>query len=436
MLFLFDLLLTDCYRPLCNQVAYIYKYLCKKIKAMNQFANILICACASVALMAGCRSNNSDDELKHHHHHNHNHEAHAHSHEGHNHDHEEGKAAEASAEEHAGGEIVLAPEMAERFGVTVETVSAAPLASTVRATGTVLDAADGIGVVVAPVAGTVHFSSGILPGANVRAGAVVATVNAQAVAGGDSNAAAKAALDAAKRELDRLEPLHADRLVTDDVYNAARATYESARAAYSSRAAGGRAVAPVGGTLTSLDVAQGQYVEAGAPIASISSARHLVLQVDVPERLRGRLAEVNGVNVRVPGSEQVVALNARRVATAPSVKASMPGYVPVYFEFSNDGTLAPGVAVDAWLTSAGEGTPVISVPRSSVSEQQGGYFVYVRLDEDCYDKLPVRLGASDGMRVVVTEGLHGGETVVTAGVTAVRLAENSGVIPEGHSHNH
>lgn len=195
-------------------------------------------------------------------------------------------------------------------------------------------------------------------------------------------------------------------------------------------------MAPVGGTLTSLDVAQGQYVEAGAPIASISSARHLVLQVDVPERLRGRLAEVNGVNVRVPGSEQVVALNARRVATAPSVKASMPGYVPVYFEFSNDGTLAPGVAVDAWLTSAGEGTPVISVPRSSVSEQQGGYFVYVRLDEDCYDKLPVRLGASDGMRVVVTEGLHGGETVVTAGVTAVRLAENSGVIPEGHSHNH
>lgn len=49
----------------------------------------------------------------------------------------------------------------------------------------------------------------------------MATVNAQAVAGGDSNAAAKAALDAAKRELDRLEPLHADRLVTDDVYNAA-----------------------------------------------------------------------------------------------------------------------------------------------------------------------------------------------------------------------
>lgn len=47
---------------------------------------------------------------------------------------------------------MLAPEMAERFGVTVETVSAAPLASTVRATGTVLDAADGIGVVVAPVA--------------------------------------------------------------------------------------------------------------------------------------------------------------------------------------------------------------------------------------------------------------------------------------------
>lgn len=395
---------------------------------MNRIIAIL--ACAPLLLGACHRHDAADDELKHHHHH-HNHEA-GHKH-GHDEDHD-AEAEEAKGADH--GEIVLHPDMAERFGVRVDTLAPAPMVSSLRATGVVLDAADGSAVVVAPVAGTVRFAPGIVAGAQLRAGATVATVNAAATAGGDSNAAARAALDAARRELERLEPLHKERLVTDDVYNAARAAYETARAAYSTRADGGRAATPIAGTITSLNVAQGQYVGVGEPIATVSAARRLVLRVDVPERLRGRLGGVDGVNVRVPGSEQVVELKGRRVASAPVVAASMPGYVPVYYEFDNDGTLAPGQSVDAWLTAASSAAPVLSVPRTAVSEQQGRYYVYVRLDEDCYMKLPVELGESDGLRVAIRSGLKGGEAVVTEGATTVRLAETSGVVPEGHSHNH
>lgn len=399
---------------------------------MKHHACILLCA---AALLTACHSHNAaDDELRHHHHH-HSHEGHNHKgHEGHNHGTEAEKAA--TEEKHADGEIVLAAAMAERFGVAAEKIVPAPMKSTVRATGVVLDAADGSAVVAAPTAGIVRIAAGIMPGARLSAGQTVAVVNASGVAGGDTNAAAKAALDAARRELERLEPLHAERLVTDDVYNAARANYEGARAAYSNRAEGGRATSPIGGTIVSLDVKQGQYVDAGTPIATVSASRRLVLRVDVPERLRRDIGGVDGVNVRVPGTEDVVALNARRVTSAPAAPASMPGYVPVYFEVENDGALAPGVTVDAWLTSAGGDAPVLSVPRAAVAEQQGRHFVYVRIDDDCYMKLPVTLGASDGVRVRIKSGLNGGENVVTSGVTAVRLAETSGVVPEGHSHNH
>lgn len=397
---------------------------------MKHIATIILC---SSALLMACRGGNDDAELGHHHH-NHSHEAgHSHSHEGHTHAGEEAVEAPGGHDE---GEIVLMPDMARRFGVEVDTLAAAPMVSSVRATGVVLDAADGSAVVSAPAAGIVRFAKGISPGAVVRAGSTVAMLDTRGVAGGDANAAANAALDAARREYERLEPLHADRLVTDDVYNAARAAYESARAAYSSSAAGGRVAAPITGTLTSLSVAQGQYVEAGAPIAVMSAATRLLLRVDVPERLRSRIAAADGVNIRVPGSEEIVTLAARRVASAPAVSASMPGYVPVYFEFDNDGSVAPGSALDAWLTSAGSGEAVLSVPRTAIAEQQGGYFVYVRTGDETYEKLPVRLGASDGMRVVIASGLKGGERVVTRGVTAVRLAETSGVVPEGHSHNH
>ncbi|MDE6486566.1 MAG: efflux RND transporter periplasmic adaptor subunit [Muribaculaceae bacterium] len=391
---------------------------------MKHIADIMLGA--SLLLLTSCHSHSSaDDELRHHHHH------HNHAHAGH--------AAENhtdDSEKTDGDEIVLAPEMAGRFGVATDTVRPAPMAVTIRATGTVLDAPGGSAVVSAPAAGMVRFAAGVAPGARLRAGALVATIDSRGVVGGDAGAAAKAALDAAQRELARLEPLHAERLVTDDVYNAALAACESARAAYSSRADGGRAATPIAGTIISVDVAQGQYVEAGAPLAAVSAAERLVLRVDVAERMRSRLAAVDGVNVRVPGTEQVVALKGRRVVSGPAVSASMPGYVPVYFEFDNDGTIAPGAVVDAWLTEAGSGAPVISLPRTAIAEQQGSHFVYVRLDEDCYRKLPVRLGASDGVRVVVVSGLQGGENVVTSGVTAVRLAETSGVVPEGHSHNH
>ena len=390
----------------------------------------IIFLCGAVMLGSCHKHNAADDELRHHHH---NHaESHKHSHEGHVHG-EESEEAEAKPDD---GEIVLSPAMAERFGVATDTIQAAPMAATIRATGVVLNTADGAAVVAAPAAGTLRIARGIMPGVKVAAGSVIASVNAQGVAGGDTNAAAKAALDAAKRELDRLEPLHAERLVTDDVYNAARAAYESARAAYSTRAEGGRAVSPIAGVITSLDAVQGQYVDAGQAIATVSASQRLQLRVDVPERRRSALAQVDGVNVRVPGSEAVVALKARRVAASNAMAASMPGYVPVYFEVDNDGTLAPGATVDAWLTAEAKGEPVISLPRTAVSEQQGRYYVYVRLDEDCYRKLPVTLGASDGVRVAVTSGLKGGEAVVTEGVSEVRLAETAGVVPEGHSHNH
>lgn len=378
-------------------------------------------AVTALALGACHKHDAADDELKHHHHHHHGPEAAAHSGEG---------------EEHEDGEIVLEPEMAERFGVRVDTLRPAPMTATLRATGVVQEAADGQAVVVAPVAGTVRFAKGIVPGAELRAGAVVATIDAAATAGGDSNAAARAQLEAARSELERLEPLHRDRLVTDDVYNAAVAAYRTASAAYSTRADGGRATSPIAGSITGLSVAQGQYVGVGEPIATVSAARSLVLRVDVPERMRGRLGGVDGVNVRVPGSERVVALKGHRVASPATVAASMPGYVPVYYEFDNDGMLAPGVTVDAWLTSAGDGAEVLSVPRAAISEQQGNYYVYVRLDEDCYMKLPVQPGATDGVRTVITAGLQGGEAVVTEGMTTVRLAEMAGVVPEGHSHNH
>lgn len=49
---------------------------------------------------------------------------------------------------------------------------------------------------------------------------------------------------------------------------------------------------------------------------------------------------------------------------------------------------------------------MISVPTTALTEEQGIYFVYVKLDEEGYKKQEVRIGADDGLRTEILSGLR------------------------------
>lgn len=388
---------------------------------MKFMTYIMACsACALCMALAACHAKD-DGDLGHHHHH-HESEAAAHS--------------DAEAEDNH-GEIVLDPHIAEQFGVKASAAEPGEFTTVVTVSGQIVDSPNSLAIVTAPTSGIVKFAPGISQGSRASVGMTVATISASQMSGGDANAVAKAALDAAKKELDRVTPLHADGIVSTKDYNAALQAYEQAKAAYSAAAASGRATAPASGVITSLMAQQGQYVNAGDPIASISSTSSLTLRADLPEKHYALLPQLSSANIKAPYADEWISLStlgAKRVS-APSSVSSQRGYVPVYFDFANDGSLIPGSYVNVKLL----GNPrqgVIAVPVAAVSEQQGANFVYEQLDEDCYRKIPVKLGASDGINVEIVEGLSGGEKIVGEGMVAVRLAESSGVAPEGHSHNH
>ena len=62
--------------------------------------------------------------------------------------------------------------------------------------------------------------------------------------------------------------------------------------------------------------------------------------------------------------------------------------------------------------------------------------VYVQKDKEHYIKKEIKTGARDGKRVEVLQGLQANDKVVTQGAIHVKLASQSGTIPEGHNHNH
>ena len=109
-------------------------------------------------------------------------------------------------------------------------------------------------------------------------------------------------------------------------------------------------------------------------------------------------------------------------------------YIPVAFEFVNNGDIVPGSFAEVWLRTS-ERQGVLSLPVSAITEEQGLYFVYLKLDGSCYRKQEVMLGESDGIRVEIISGLKAGDNVVVKGAYNVRLASASNVIP-AHTHNH
>lgn len=124
-----------------------------------------------------------------------------------------------------------------------------------------------------------------------------------------------------------------------------------------------------------------------------------------------------------------------RVVSLGAVSGSATPYVPVTFEFDNVGDILAGSYAEVWLLCA-ERTDAISVPTSALTEEQGLYFVYLKVDEEDYKKQEVEIGQNDGDRVEILRGLRPGDQVVVRGAYQVRLASVSSIVPEGHNHNH
>ena len=335
-----------------------------------------------------------------------------------------------------GDEIVLHAHDAEKFGIKTLLIKPDTFFETLTVSGKVLSTPTQSASVVAPKSGIISLNSNAILGNKLNKGMSIGTVSTTGIAGGDMSESAKARIAAAKRELDRLTPLLKDGIITKGEYNAAKAEYEQAVASYSPSASNGSSLAPITGALTSIDVKNGEFVNAGQPIATISESTEITIQADVPTTFRNILNNISGANIRPAGSDKWIALSelGGKIKNNAQI-TSNSGYEPVYFTAGNNGSLIPGTFVEVALM----GTPrqgVISVPVTAISEQQGVKFVYVKLDEDSYEKVPVVIGANNGIYVEILSGLEPGKEIVSEGTVFVRLAETSGNVPEGHSHNH
>ena len=357
----------------------------------------------------------------------------AHSHDAHEHE----------AESHAGhsDEIILSPEKAKAAGVVVDTVKAGMFRDVIVTGGQILAAQGGESQLVANVSGVISFPRPVIDGMAVREGDALFTISSEKLQNGDEIKRARIAYETAKEEHDRAASMREIGVISESDFNVVRETYEKARIAYEalSPSENGKGVAvkaPFSGYVKDLLVKDGEFVALGTPLGTVTKTERLQLRADLSERYYPYLSGIVSANIRVPSdgrTYRLEQLQGRLLSYGKSLNTSSY-YIPVTFEFLNTGTLAPGAFVEVYLLSK-ERENVITLPVSAVTEEQGLYFVYIRLDEEGYKKQEVKLGTTDGERVEIVSGLTEGEQVVMQGAIHVKLASASNAIP-AHTHNH
>ncbi len=363
--------------------------------------------------------------------------AHEHGEEGHNHE-EEMHAGEKAGHS---DEIILTPEKAKAAGVEAEAVHAGSFRNVIHTSGQILAAQGEEATVVAASSGVVSFSRKVAEGMQVGKGTELLSVSAAHIQDGDPVQKAKVAYEKAKEEYERAQKLVSSQIVSQKDFAALREAYENARLTYealkpSMSGKGVSVKSPIGGFIKTCLVKEGDYVTVGQPLMTVTQTRRLVLKAEVSERYYAQLSQVVSANFQTPYNNKVYSLEnlGGKLLSFGKSSGDTSYYVPVTFEFDNRGDMVPGSFVEVYLLS-GERNGVLSLPVSALTEEQGVYFVYLKLDEECYKKQEVKLGTSDGSRVEILSGIKDGDTVVTRGAIHVKLASASNAIP-AHTHNH
>jgi len=169
----------------------------------------------------------------------------------------------------------------------------------------------------------------------------------------------------------------------------------------------------------------GEWVSPGTPLLELVDLNSLQLAFALPQALYGRVGPRTALQVELdsaPGRR----LAARVLAVVPvsdpaartfTLRAALTDTAP------NAPSLTPGMSARATLRLAGDAQGV-TVSRDAVNRRADGRHTVWVIDEadgsSVAREQPVTLGAAQGERIVVTDGLRGGEAVVVRGNEGLR----------------
>lgn len=346
----------------------------------------------------------------------------------------------------AAGDITYLKEQAWKVEFANEPTARRDFANVIKTSGQLLSAPGDEMLVVAKASGIVLFSNqSLIQGSPIKKGQTIMSISGEDLSEFNINSEYKRAkmnADKAKLDYDRASKLIEDKIITQKDFLQAKLTYENAENSYRTLSRnysqnGKSSLSPMDGFVKNLLVQEGQYVEAGTPLATVSKNKRLVVQSMLAQNYYDQLSLITSANFTSGSNTKEVyntkALNGSLPIIGKSSSDNSP-FVSITFEIDNIGQLIPGSVIEVYLKSSPIANALV-IPVSSLVEEQGTFYVYVQTGGESFQKREVRLGANDGEFVQVLKGVEENERVVTKGAYQIKLSTASGVLP-AHGHEH
>jgi membrane fusion protein, multidrug efflux system len=300
--------------------------------------------------------------------------------------------------------------------------------------------------VVAPQVAGAIVALEVQPGDRVKAGQVLARIDARSAEHGASASdaqvrSAQAQLDVAAQDFQRQRQLHERQYISPAALERAEAQFKATQAQVAAQLAQARAArtqsslhvlrAPFAGVVAAVPVALGDMALPGKPLLSLYEPGALRVSAALPQSLLG--APLDGLKIEFPSLPEPQ----RWFAPAPAALQLLPTLDAATHTRelrvvlpADARALAPGLFARVWLpvADAGAGTgagatpaPRVFVPASAVVRRAELTAVYVVDAKGLPQLRQVRLGRARGSDVEVLSGLSAGQRVALDPQAAARV---------------
>lgn len=297
---------------------------------------------------------------------------------------------------------------------------------------------------VATTNGTVAFKESTLTeGSKVKKGQKLMTISSAGLTNNNLSGEirkAKAELNQARSEYDRKKELYESKIVPKAEFEEVKQKFEVAKADFETLSAGYTAsgkhvVVPFDGYIKTISVGNGDFVEQGAPLLTITSGQSGLLETRVSTAYSKQLQSLHNVYYQT-STDRWSNLN-ETGGTIISISKEVGPDKPLLSVFAkvNDIIEMPEGSFTEVQLAVGNPIKAVVVSSTALLEDYGNYSVIVQLSGESFEKRLVVTGKSNGSEVEIKEGLKAGEVVVTKGNYQVKMASMAGEAPaHGHAH--
>nr|NQU89145.1 efflux RND transporter periplasmic adaptor subunit [Bacteroidota bacterium] len=342
--------------------------------------------------------------------------------------------------------FVFTKEQSWKIDFATEPPNQEPFGQVIKTTAQVQSAQRDEILVSAKTNGIVMFrADNILEGLCVSSGQVLFLISGSGFADNNSEVRfmeAQNNFEKAKSEYLRIKELAQEKIVSEKDLLNAKNQYDNAKLIYDNlnknfSSTGQNVASPMSGFVKQLFVQNGQYVESGQALVSISQNKSLLLTAEVQQKYASSLGAIKSANIHTMYDDQTFTLEQLNGKVLSYGKnTSHDNYlIPVNLLIDNNGSFFPGGFVEVYLKTI-TNTRALTLPNSALLEEQGNYFVFAQITPELFEKREVKPGATDGLKTEILKGLAQNDRIVTRGAVLIKLAQATGTLDAHSGHVH